>query len=77
LPPQGSRSYRGNFSARKHDGEFAKFIAASRKDAAGHFGFYWGKPPAELATSKELADALMLAWLEYFQTEARHRNQSP
>jgi len=56
---------------------FAKFIAASRKDAAGHFGFYWGKPPAELATSKELADALMLAWLEYFQNEARHRNQSP
>jgi hypothetical protein len=56
---------------------FARFIAASRKDAAGHFGFYWGKPPAELAADKSPTDMLLLAWLEYFQKEARRRLESP
>jgi hypothetical protein len=52
---------------------FQKFIAASRKDAAGHLGFYWGKPPAELLTSQTPADLLMLFWLDYFQKEAVRR----
>ena len=52
---------------------FAKFIEASRKDAAGWMGFYWGKPPADLDPQKSMTDALMGAWLEYFrgQTESR------
>jgi hypothetical protein len=47
--------------------EFEKFIAGSRKHAAGWLGFYWGKPPEELKGSKKVADALMRAWLEFFQ----------
>ncbi len=51
--------------------ELDDFLSASRKHAAGHLGFYWGKPPDELRKSKALADALMLAWLDYFQKRAR------
>ena len=49
---------------------FAKFIDASRKDAAGWFGFYWGKPLAELDPKTSLHDALMRGWLEFFQSHA-------
>ena len=47
---------------------FTKFTGASRKDAAGWLGFYWGKPLAELDPKTSLQDALMRAWLEFFQT---------
>ena len=46
---------------------FGKFIEGSRKDAAGWFGFYWGKAPAELDPKASLQDALMKVWLEYFR----------
>lgn len=45
---------------------FAKFIEASRKDAAGWIGFYWGKPLAELDPKTSMQNALMKAWLEFF-----------
>jgi hypothetical protein len=46
--------------------EFEPFLDASRKNAAGWIGFYWGRTPAECRQSKELADAFMLQWLELF-----------
>ena len=49
---------------------FGKFIEASRKDAAGWLGFYWGKPVAELEAKASMQDALMKAWLEYFRAHA-------
>lgn len=46
--------------------EFRRFLAASREAADGWIGFYWGKTPDEYRGSPEIADALMLAWLEIF-----------
>jgi hypothetical protein len=51
--------------------EFADFINGSRKAAAGHMGFYWGKTPEELRESKTIADAITLQWLEFFAKEAK------
>src|SRR5579885_1421686 len=51
--------------------EFADFMAGSRKHAAGWVGFYWGKPPEELRRSKEIKDALLLGWLEFFQEKGK------
>jgi cellulase (glycosyl hydrolase family 5) len=50
--------------------EFDQFIQGSKPHAAGWIGFYWGKPPAELRRSKEIRDAIMLSWLEYFKKQA-------
>lgn len=50
--------------------EFAGFIDRSRNVASGWIGFYWGRTPDECRASKELADALMLSWLEFFQDQA-------
>jgi hypothetical protein len=52
---------------------FEEFIAASRKDAAGWIGFYWGKPFAELDAKVSLQEALMKTWLEFFQAHAPRR----
>ena len=49
---------------------FAKFIEASRKDAAGWMGFYWGKPVAELKPDVKIEDALVRAWLLFFQSHS-------
>jgi hypothetical protein len=51
--------------------ELEDFIEASRKQAAGWIGFYWGKPPKELRESKDIGDALTLGWLELFQRKAK------
>jgi hypothetical protein len=55
--------------------EFARFVRESGRHAAGWIGFYWGKPPEELRRSKEIRDAMMLAWLDYFTEQARARNE--
>jgi hypothetical protein len=47
--------------------EFDEFVRRSRGISAGLIGFYWGRTPAECRASKELVDALILQWLEYFQ----------
>jgi len=51
--------------------ELEQFIDGSKKHATGWIGFYWGKPPEELRKSKELKDAVMLAWLEWFEKKAK------
>lgn len=53
--------------------DFARFIAESRKSAAGHIGFYWGKTIAECRKSKTIGDAIVAEYLEYFAAEARKR----
>lgn len=50
--------------------EFAEFIEGSKKHAAGVVGFYWGKPVDEMRKSKEFADVIVLAWLDYFEKNA-------
>src|SRR5262249_6396865 len=46
--------------------EFEKFIDASAQTSAGWVGFYWGKSLEECRKSKELRDALLRGWLEWF-----------
>jgi hypothetical protein len=53
-------------------GEFAEFVARSKKDACGLIGFYWGKPPEELRRSKEIGDALLLGWLDFFVNQTKY-----
>ncbi|OWK39173.1 cellulase family glycosylhydrolase [Fimbriiglobus ruber] len=50
--------------------EFAEFVEGSKKFASGWIGFYWGKPPEELRRSKDFGDALVFAWLEFFQKQS-------
>jgi hypothetical protein len=50
--------------------ELGRFIEESKKYAAGWIGFYWGKTPQECRASGEIADALILGWLEFFQKKA-------
>ena len=47
--------------------EFDRFMAATRKTAAGWIGFYWGKTPAEMRPARTIPDALMFGYLEWFQ----------
>lgn len=47
--------------------EFEKFVHESQAIATGWLGFYWGKTPEECRVSRQLRDALMLGWLEFFQ----------
>ena len=50
--------------------QFEQFVDDSQEIAAGWMGFYWGKTPEECRQSAELRDALILAWLEFFQKKA-------
>jgi hypothetical protein len=47
--------------------ELGEFIRASKVDAAGWVGFYWGQTPAELDRSTELSAKLTAEWLWLFQ----------
>jgi hypothetical protein len=47
--------------------ELETFIEQSRGTAAGWFGFYWGKTPAQYREGKDFLDGLVLSWLELFQ----------
>jgi len=51
--------------------ELDEFIEGSRQYASGWIGFYWGKTPEQLRSSKSIGDALMLGWLELFQRKAK------
>lgn len=51
--------------------EFDAFVEQSRRFAAGWLGFYWGKPPDDLRQSRQMADAIMLKWLDYFEKKSR------
>ncbi len=58
------------FPLRCNTEELDDFIEASRKIADGWISFYWGRTPEECRESGELKDALMLAWLEFFEKKA-------
>jgi hypothetical protein len=51
--------------------ELERFIEASKKNAAGWIGFYWGKSPDELRRSTSISDAIALGWLEFFERKAK------
>jgi hypothetical protein len=63
------------FPLRCPQAEFEEFMAKSGDHAAGWMGFYWGKAPEELRSSKSAPDALMLRWLEFFEKKARKLSQ--
>lgn len=48
--------------------EFQEFLKTSREHAAGWVGFYWGRTPEELRRSGTIGDALLLTWLDLFET---------
>jgi len=58
------------FPLRCNTEELDTFIDASRMIAEGWISFYWGRTPEECRESGELKDALMLAWLEFFEKKA-------
>jgi hypothetical protein len=47
--------------------EMRQFLEASRTNAAGWIGFYWGQTPSELSKSSKLGDAITAEWLKLFQ----------
>lgn len=47
--------------------EFDDFFQRSKAHAAGWMGFYWGRTMEECRRSREMTDAFMLGWLEWFQ----------
>jgi hypothetical protein len=47
--------------------EFDEFFQRSKPQAVGWIGFYWGRTPEECRRSREITDAFMLGWLEWFQ----------
>jgi hypothetical protein len=59
------------FPLRCSAAELERFLDGSKEVAAGWLGFYWGQPPEELRRSKEVGDALTLAWLELFRKKGK------
>lgn len=47
--------------------ELGDFLRASKPDACGWFGFYWGQPPDELDRSSDAGAKLTAEWLRLFQ----------
>jgi len=48
---------------------FKRFVAGTRPAVSGWIGFYWGKSLEECRRSKDLKDAFILGWLEFFLQE--------
>jgi hypothetical protein len=48
---------------------FRRFVTSSRETASGWIGFYWGKTLEESRRSKDMKDAFVAGWLEFFQTQ--------
>jgi|KBSSwiStaDraftv2_1062776.scaffolds.fasta_scaffold160835_2 ubiquinone/menaquinone biosynthesis C-methylase UbiE len=61
------------FPLRCSPAEFQDFWTRSREAASGWIGFYWGKTPEECKRSKEIGDALMWQWLEWFQKQSQQK----
>jgi len=56
-------------------GQLQRFIEASRAQASGWIGFYWGRTPEQCRKRGRIADMLTLGWLEYFERQANSRRQ--
>jgi len=50
--------------------EMLDFIEKSKGTADGWISFYWGKPLAELKSSKDIADRMLFGWLDQFRKMA-------
>jgi hypothetical protein len=51
--------------------ELGRFMDDAGDRTAGWIGFYWGKTPEECKKSATIGDALMLGWLELFQSRRK------
>jgi hypothetical protein len=51
--------------------EFSQFVELSSKLSNGCIGFFWGQRPDDLRKSTKITDAIILAWLEFFEAKAR------
>lgn len=51
--------------------EFRQFMYRSRDVATGWFGFYWGKPIAELTDPEDIGENLLRKWLVFFRDEGK------
>ena len=56
---------------------FRLFVEMSRESASGWIGFYWGKTLEECRASKDMKNAFMAQWLEYFRSEGPIFKGSP
>ncbi len=56
--------------------ELGQFIEDSDNVANGWIGFYWGRTAEECRQSKEIADALMLDWLELFRKRSDQKTKA-
>lgn len=59
------------FPLRCSTAELVEFIDKSRDLSSGWLSFYWGSTPQELRGSPEIADAMMLDWLQAFERRAK------
>ena len=50
-----------------------QFVENSKACASGWMLFYWGKTPQDCRASSEIADALTLDWLEFFQRNSLNK----
>ena len=58
--------------------ELNQFVTKSAKTTDGWISFYWGRTLGEYRIDKSsLKSALMLLWLDYFQTNAPAQRHSP
>ena len=48
---------------------FRGFLDRTRGIASGWISFYWGRTTAEYKRSSKMEDAIMAAWLEFFQEQ--------
>ena len=48
---------------------FKTFLERSRELAAGWESFYWGETSAEYRKTRKIEDALIAAWLDFFQEQ--------
>jgi hypothetical protein len=51
--------------------EARQFIDGSRSFADGWISFYWGETLEENRRAKEIQNAIMVQWLEYFRVQAK------
>jgi hypothetical protein len=63
------------FPLRCSAAELQQFFDRSRGAACGWIGFYWGRTPDECRRSGQIADALMLAWLDLFRQNAQGKKE--
>lgn len=47
--------------------QLRQFMVDSDRIVAGWIGFYWGQTPAQLRGTRDIGEAILLGWLDFFQ----------